>query len=405
MSISRRRFLRGLTATAGAAALGACATSSPDAPGASGSSPPGTGAGTDGVPSPIATAPGTGGTLVVITLVGGNDALNTVVPVGDPTYAARRAALALDPATTHDIGDGFALHPELGGTKALWDAGRVAVVHGVGFDGLDRSHFHCMDVWQAAGSTTTSGWIGRWLDATSTDPLDAIAVGRQLPLLARGERRSAAVVPTGSFALPGDRELRDRLTSLIAADDGRPPLAALVASSTADLLTVVDTVSPVVGSAAAEDPDLRARLATVADLVEAGLPTRVYATELGGFDTHAAQPAQHATLLRELDTALATFLDRVADRNVTVVVYSEFGRRVVPNASDGTDHGRAGTILLAGAVRGGHHGDPPPLDDLVDGDLRTTVDYRAVYGGLLEGVLGVPAGDVIDGAPAPLVLV
>ena len=90
---------------------------------------------------------------------------------------------------------------------------------------------------------------------------------------------------------------------------------------------------------------------------------------------------------------------------MTVLVYSEFGRRVAPNASDGTDHGQAGTILVAGRVRAGHHGDPPPLDDLVDGDLRTTTDYRSVYGGLLEGILGIPAADLLRDAPAPLALV
>ena len=399
MTVSRRHFIHGLGVAAGSIALGACASSTPDASdlGAPGGS----------LPDPTGTVaparPAGSGTLVVLTLAGGNDALNTVVPVGDPRYAASRGGLAIDPAAAHDIGEGFALHPALTRTKALWDGGRLAVVHGVGFDGLDRSHFHCMDVWQAADSSTATGWIGRWLDAVGTDPLDAVAIGRQLPLLARGERRSAAVVPTGPFSLPGDRALRAELATL-ADDDGRSGLAASVARSGGDLLTVVDTVAPVVAGSTGGEGDLSARLGTVATLMEADLPARVYATELGGFDTHAAQPAQHTALLAELDAALGSFFDRTADRPVTVLVYSEFGRRVAPNASDGTDHGKAGTILVAGTVRGGHHGDPPPLDDLDDGDLRTTVDHRAVYGGLVEGILGVEAADLLAGAPAPLAL-
>ena len=131
----------------------------------------------------------------------------------------------------------------------------------------------------------------------------------------------------------------------------------------------------------------------------------MYVVDLGGFDTHALQAGTHEALLAELDAALAGFLDRVSDRSVTAMIYSEFGRRVTPNASAGTDHGGAGTLLLAGAVRGGHHGEPPRLDRLADGDLVTTTDFRAVYGGLLEGVLGVPATDVLDGAPEPLVVV
>jgi uncharacterized protein (DUF1501 family) len=406
MTISRRRFLQSLTVGAGAAALGACSATAPDGaapPRDDGSIPaaPGTSLGTA---EALGATAGTG-TLVVLTLTGGNDALNTVAPVQDARYRTLRGTLALDPAAAHDIGDGFALHPALSQTKGLWDAGRLAVVHGVGFAELDRSHFHCMDVWQSADSSMTTGWIGRWLDAVGTDPLDAVAVGRQLPLLARGERRSAAVVPNGPFALPGDGSLRTDLTQLVAAGDDRPALAAAVARSNADLLTVVDTVSPVVAGSSADGEDLGARLATIASLIEADLPTRVYAADLGGFDTHAGQPAQHASLLAELDAALGSFLARTATRPVTVLVYSEFGRRVAPNASDGTDHGQAGTILVAGRVRGGHHGDPPPLDDLIDGDLRTTTDYRAVYGGLLEGILAMPAGDLLPDAPAPLALI
>ena len=115
----------------------------------------------------------------------------------------------------------------------------------------------------------------------------------------------------------------------------------------------------------------------------------------GGFDTHAGQAPTHAGLLAELDEALGAFLGRLADRPVTVLIYSEFGRRVAPNGSAGTDHGSAGTVLVAGRVRGGHLGDPPPLDDLTEGDLRTTTDFRAIYAGLLEGVLAVDAQDVL----------
>ena len=150
---------------------------------------------------------------------------------------------------------------------------------------------------------------------------------------------------------------------------------------------------------------LAAQLDVVAASIEAGLPARAYAVDLGGFDTHANQAAVHEALLGELDGALSSFVARVADRPVTVAVYSEFGRRVAANGSAGTDHGRAGTVLLAGRVRPGFHGDPPPLDRLTDGDLTSTVDFRSVFGGLLEGVLGMPAADVFPAAPPALTLV
>lgn len=394
--LTRRRFLAGASVLGASVALGACQVGSPDT-GPTAAAGAASGGDSDGV-------------LVVATLNGGNDALNTVAPVADPRYGDLRGELALDPAATHDLGDGLALHPALVGTKALWDDGRLAIVHGVGFDGLDRSHFHCMDVWQA-GTTDDlrTGWIGRWLDAEGTGPLDAIAVGRMLPLLGRGTRRSAATVPPGPFDPPGDARLEALVTGL-ADDEGRAPLADLVARSNADLYEVAGEVAPVVGAVAEPDAtagdDLASSLGTVAGLIDAGLPTRVYAVELGGFDTHANQAPVHEALLTELDGALAAFCDQMAGRPVTVLVYSEFGRRVAPNGSAGTDHGSGGTVLLAGAVRGGHHGEPPDLDRLVDGDLPAAVDYRSVYGGVLEGVLGTPAADVLGAdAPRPLPLV
>ncbi len=390
-SLSRRRFLQGSAVLTASAALGAC-RDEPDAAPTSTTRP---------TPTP---APD--GTLVVVTLTGGNDALNTVCPVEDPIYRSARGALALDPASTFDIGDGFALHPALGRMKALWDTDRLAVVHGVGFDGLDRSHFHCMDVWQAADTDdVTTGWIGRWLDLGGTDPIDAIAVGGSLPLLVRGAKRAGAVLPAGPFVLPGDAALHAQLTDQSAEDDDRSPLEASVARSSIDLLAMADTIGPVVATASAEET-LTARLQTVAALIDADLPTRAYAVDLGGFDTHAAQATTHAALLAELDTALGDFVEHVSDRRqVTVVVYSEFGRRVAANGSGGTDHGGAGTVLVAGQVRPGHHGEPPPLDALVDGDLATSVDFRAVYAGLLEDVLGIDAGDVLGQAPKALRLV
>ena len=387
--LTRRRFLQGAAALGTGLAIGACRD--------------------DGEPG-SATAPdrtepsSTDGTLVVITLYGGNDGLNTVVPVDDPLYPAGRGSLAIAADESHPVGEGFALHPSLTRCADLWAQDRLAVVHGVGSTALDRSHFHCMDQWQAAGDDHRTGWLGRWLDAAGEGPMDAIVVGRTLPLLARGARRAASVVPPGGFPRSAEAvALRPLVATLTSAE--RPGLAGLVAGSTADLLALVDEVGPLLDPDDAALDGLDAQLDVVATLIEADLPARVYTAALDGFDTHATQAVTHAALLSDLDTALGRLLERVGDRKVTVLVHSEFGRRVAPNASDGTDHGQAGVVLLAGAVRPGHHGEPPPLDDLDDGDLRTTIDYRAVYAAVLEGVLGVPAADIIDDSPPALSLV
>jgi uncharacterized protein (DUF1501 family) len=402
--ISRRQFLGGAAVLGGAAAAGAFGlTKLHDGGGsnhATASSPSST----------AATRAGAGaGTLVLVTLYGGNDALNTVVPITDPQYASRRGDLALDPTQLHQLDSDFALHPALTGCKQLWDSKQLAIVHGVGFADLDRSHFHCMDVWQAGSEADhDSGWVGRWLDAHGKDPLAAVNVGRNLPLLMRGKKKSAAVVPASKFELPGNAALRTHLQALTKPGKDQPALAGDVATSTADLLAVVDQVGPIVSKDPTdqlEGETLGTRLQAVAAMIDAQLPTRVYSVDLSSFDTHANQAATHEALLKELDDALHTFVTAMQDRSVTVAVYSEFGRRVVPNASAGTDHGHGGVMLLAGNVRAGHHGDPPSLSKLDDGDLATTTDYRAVLGGLLEEVVGTDSTDIFGKGPKPLVLV
>jgi len=261
-----------------------------------------------------------------------------------------------------------------------------------------------MDVWQAAGTDDLeSGWLGRWLDLRGDDPFDAVAVGRQVPLVGRGTRRSAAAIPVGAFKLPGGTTLGSGYAEQVREDDDRSALQALVARSGSDLVELDTTLGPLLDVEHSSAGDrLNGALGTVATLIEADVPTRVYMVDSGGFDTHAGQAATHEALLGELDTGIGGFLERIGELPVTVAVYSEFGRRVSPNASAGTDHGHGGAMLLAGSVRPGHHGDPPPLDRLDEGDLATTVDFRAVFGGLLEGVLGEEANDVIDNAPTPM---
>jgi uncharacterized protein (DUF1501 family) len=152
------------------------------------------------------------------------------------------------------------------------------------------------------------------------------------------------------------------------------------------------------GGSAGGQSGLDRQLAVVARCLRAGVPTRAYAVSLGGFDTHADEKGTQSRLLGELDRAITGFLDAVPEHDVVVAVHSEFGRRVAANSGQGTDHGTAGPVLIAGrSVRGGFHGDQPGLTDLADGDLKVTTDFRAVYGTLLERVLDTEAGRVLDG--------
>ena len=358
--------------------------------------------------------------LVVVTLYGGNDGLNTVVPAADRAYQDARPDLAYQPDEVLDLGEGLGLNPGLKGLKELWDDESLAIVRGVGYPKPDRSHFRSMAIWQTAApeGAVPTGWLGRWLDAAGGDPLLAVSVEPTLPPLLAGATAAAASMPVGGLKLPGGR-LGSAFAALGTPAAGEERWRAEVARSVADLHSAVR----VLGGAMHEQPDqqdeeqdeertkgasaggssqLARQLDLVAGLVEAGVPTRAYSVSLGGFDTHADERGTQQRLLTELDTALSGFVRRMrtSDRGqqVVVLVYSEFGRRVHANGSDGTDHGTAGPMFLIGdRVGGGFHGEQPSLTDLADGDLKATTDFRDVYAAVLGDVLGAEPERVLDG--------
>ncbi|MEO3924799.1 DUF1501 domain-containing protein [Micromonosporaceae bacterium B7E4] len=353
--------------------------------------------------------------LVLVTLYGGNDGLNTVIPYADRRYHGLRPELAYPAEKVLPLDDALGLNPKLRGLKRLWDAKRLAVVLGVGYPKPDRSHFRSMDIWQTAspGVPIYSGWVGRWLDGTKATPETAVSFEPVLPPLLAGETRAGACVSLGGLKLPPGID-----TGLVGAlggpQQGEPAMQARAAASYADLLRVEHLVRHSRETAQAESGPtgpatgtggssaLAAQLALVARCVEADVPTRVYSVSLGGFDTHAGEIVGHEMLLTQLDEALTSFVERMAQteagRQVTVAVYSEFGRRVRANASDGTDHGTAGPVLvLGGQVTGGLYGEQPSLTDLDDGDLKATVDFRQVFGTLLGSVLGADPARYLEG--------
>jgi uncharacterized protein (DUF1501 family) len=355
-------------------------------------------------------------TLVLVTLYGGNDGLNTIIPYADPAYAAARPALAYPPEQVLHLDDSFGLNPAMTGLHRLYRAGRLAVVRGVGYPKPDRSHFRSMDIWQTGrpDHPTTTGWLGRWLDTAGGDPRLAVSFEPVLPPLLAGAHSAGATVPGGSVQLPAS-VTADQLTALGRASAGEPAAQSRAAACLADLIRIQDLMHDV--SAAPDSPDddepaatatggatqsLDAQLALVAKCVEAGAATRVYSVSLGGFDLHADEKSAQESQLTKLDKPLTAFADRMsrtpAGRNVVVAVYSEFGRRVAANASDGTDHGTASSVFLLGSgVKGGLYGDPPSLTDLDQGDLKYTTDFRDVYATLLSGVLSTDPAQVLNG--------
>jgi uncharacterized protein (DUF1501 family) len=346
------------------------------------------------------------GVLVVCTLYGGNDGLNTVIPASDPAYQKARPDLAYQPHEVLDLGDGLGLNPGMKGLKNLWDDKRLAVVRGVGYPKPDHSHFRSMAIWQTASPDTPqqTGWLGRWLDVTGDDPLRAVSIEPVLPPLMAGQRAAGATLPVTGLKLPTGA-LGKSFSLLGQPQSGEAADQARVARSIADLHTTVTKLGPDMkpdNAKAGNTGQLAAQLDVVGGLVEAGAPTRAYSVSLGGFDTHADEKGTQQRLLTELDQALSAFVDRMSKtdrgKQVVVLVYSEFGRRVGANASDGTDHGTAGPVFVIGSsVRGGFYGEQPSLTDLDNGDLKESTDFRDVYATMLRDVLGEDPGKVLAG--------
>jgi uncharacterized protein (DUF1501 family) len=320
--------------------------------------------------------------LVIVTLSGGNDGLNTVVPYLDPLYKSLRPQLAYKEDQVLPIGDGLALNGSMTGFKSLWDNKQLAIVRGVGYPNPDRSHFSSMAIWQSASRTPIkTGWIGRWIETQTENPFLAISLGSTMPALFQGDKRSGTVLPLSGLVIPTGMLAKDYAkTSKKTKLDGQ--LSATAARSVRDLFTVADVVSPILKNPAPPAADL---------------PT-VIGGNAGGESNLGAQ----LDVLGSVSNSISKFMSQMRtigrSRDVTIMVYSEFGRRVSANASNGTDHGTSGPVFVIGErVVGGFHGEQPPLNRLKDGDLAVTTDFRSVYGSVIEGVLYTPVDRVISG--------
>ncbi|MEU6582964.1 DUF1501 domain-containing protein [Nocardia sp. NPDC046763] len=340
------------------------------------------------------------GVLVVLTLYGGNDGISTVIPYADNAYHDARPELSYRPEEVLRLDDQLGLNPALKGLSGLWSDRTLAIVRGVGYPKPDHSHFRSMDIWQTASpdEPVQTGWIGRWLDATGDDPVRAVNIGPVLPQLAMGVKHTAAALDPASAPLSAD--LAAALSGLAAADAADSPARARVCTGYQAEQTVRQTFSSLKPPGKTAANPLTAQLDLVSQCVKAGVPTRVYSVSLGGFDTHADERHTQEQLLGRLDEAVTAFLKDLSThprgRDVVLMAYSEFGRRVAANASQGTDHGTAGPVFLAGAsVAGGFHGDEPSLTDLDNGDLKVTVDFRDVYHELLHRVLATDPAPVV----------
>ena len=360
--------------------------------------------------------------LVVLQLSGGNDALNTVVPHGDPLYYDNRPSVRVPEGQALDLDGYVGLNPNMGPLKRLFDEGKVAVIQGVGYANPNRSHFRSMDIWHTCepDKQGTEGWLGRAIreiDPTKENVLTGVNFGRGLPrALAAPGVPVASVgnlatygVLTGIDAEEQRMEALDIFSKMYSPTIGRSAVVEYLSQTGTDALKGADILStaPEMYSSSVEyGQDVVAQyMKNIAQVHLAGFGTRILYTTApyNSFDTHAGELAAHASLWGNTSNAIADFMDDLrehnASDNVTLLVFTEFGRRVHDNGS-GTDHGSGGVAFVVGDnVKGGMYGEYPSLeeDKLLEGDLHFNNDFRSIYTDLLENWMGLDAQPLVNG--------
>ncbi|MFQ6026927.1 MAG: DUF1501 domain-containing protein [Dehalococcoidia bacterium] len=358
--------------------------------------------------------------LVVLQLTGGNDYLNTVIPYGNPLYYDNRPNVGIPQDQVLPIDDNFGFNPALAPIKNLYDQGKVAVINGIGYPTPNRSHFRSMDIWHTCepDKVGTEGWLGRVirdLDPQAENVLTGVNFGRGLPralALTGVPVASVAVletygVLTGITQEPDRSEALDVFARMYAPVAGTGPVMDYLGQTGLDALKGADILktAPQKYQTSIEyaDSPIGRNLQGIAKVLLADLGTRVFYTQHSGFDTHANQGPVHPKLWTEVSQAVTDFFANLREHdatdNVLLFLFTEFGRRVKDNGS-GTDHGSGGVAFAIGdQVQGGMYSEYPSLQegDLLEGDLHFNVDYRGVYGTMVEKWLGLDAVPVVGG--------
>lgn len=347
--------------------------------------------------------------LVVCQLSGGNDGLNTVIPYTDSVYYSARPSLAVPEARVLKLNESLGLHPNLGGFEKLFKAGKLAIVQNVGYPNPNRSHFRSMEIWQTANPDMPEqyGWLGKYLDdqlkVGSTNPVLALELGRTKS--AAFNSKVASVPCFASLAdvkaLVGDEDA-ERFLREIQGMGGGADQASVRQATTAALDAMAElnaSIDKHQSKFTYANDAFGQGFKQLAQLIATSPKTRVLYFSGGGFDTHSQQAADHERLLKGLGDAISTFMDEMAllgkSEKVTVMVFSEFGRRVRENGSAGTDHGAAAPMFVVGGkVKGGLIGDKPDLQNLDRGDLKWRTDFRQVYATLLDEWMGAESAKI-----------
>ena len=350
--------------------------------------------------------------LVIIQLSGGNDGLNTIVPYENDLYYNFRPTLGIKKSEVIKVSDQLGLNPNLKGLRALYDQGSLSIINNVGYPNPDRSHFRSMDIWHTGSPSDaywTTGWLGRYLDSSCSGcskPYHALELDDTVSLALKGTQQTG-------FAMSNPNQLRKTTNN--------PYLKALAdryqsdpSHSQVDYLykTMINTQSSAKylydqsktyqSKETFPNTAFGRDLKQIAELITADTDTRIYYASLTGFDTHANQRNQQARLLEQYDTAISAFVKDLKKNQLfedtLIMTFSEFGRRVKQNASNGTDHGTANNLfLMSGALKKkGFFNDGPDLNNLIQNDLQFKVDFRRIYATLLNNWLETDHSSILN---------
>lgn len=350
--------------------------------------------------------------LVLLQLQGGNDGLNTVIPIEDSKYFNARKTINIKKETTLALNNTLALHPSMIGLKGLFDANKLTVVQNVGYEQPDRSHFRSTDIWLSASDSKQyiyDGWIGRYLENINpaypatlpNDPM-AIQLGSVESMLLQGKFGSLGTVfedPNLFYQLISGSKLDNDPPPATVAGNELKFLRQIAAASIQYSETIKSKADLGKNSITYPNTNLGRQLSIVAKLISGGLATPVYLTTINGFDTHANQLAQHANLWQQVSEAVTAFQKDIENlgvsEKVTLMTFSEFGRRVNENGTNGTDHGSAAPLFVIGkTVKGGILGENPNLSLLdLNGDIKFEFDFRQIYASVLLDHFGASKVD------------
>ncbi|MFI5185980.1 MAG: DUF1501 domain-containing protein [Chitinophagales bacterium] len=339
---------------------------------------------------------------VILQLSGGNDGLNTVIPIRNDIYYRERPRLGIEKIKALALTDEVGLHPALTALRELYDDGGLAILNSVGYPNPDRSHFRSMDIWQTGSASSeyiTTGWIGRYLDAQCNGcdkPTYALEIDDVLSLALKGEHSKAIAMkdPKRLFGTSNEKFFKDVLKDHRSNGEETVDYLYKTMSETLSSASYIFQESRAHPSSADyPKTELGNGLKTIASLIFSDINTKVYYISLGSFDTHVNQEAQQQRLFTELSDAVRAFTKDLKGNNrfndVLLFTFSEFGRRVSQNASGGTDHGTANNMFMIGGAlkQKGIINPLADLNDLDEGDLKYKIDFKTVYATVLKNWL------------------